>query len=988
MHCLSLRCGASPGDLDQMSPDRAARVMELLNDALDRKPSQRGAFLAQACGDDVALREEVQSLITAHERSGSFLDSPIVPNEPAAARSHIGRRIGRYLVHELLAVGGMGVVYRAEQDQPKRTVALKLLRPGLASPRLLKRFDHEAEILGRLNHPGIAKIIEAGTFEADDDVQAYFAMEYIEGQPLHEHVADRQFDRSALLTIMIGICDAVQHAHVNGIVHRDLKPSNVLIDQTGSPRILDFGVARLTEADTSRMTMVTETGQLLGTLAYMSPEQVTGLPNEIDVRSDVYSLGVLAYELLTGQVPHDVANKSIFEAARIIREEPPPRIHVGDMLRGDLETVVFKAMAKEKQRRYQSAGELSEDLRRFLHNEPILARTPSTFYLMRTFARRNRTLVGAAAAVVLALVLGLIGTMYWLNQAIDAQRLAEREADRAIAAERDVQQRLEDLERVASFQEGILEGIDPQIFGATVRELLIENIDSEALPQEFAFTNFTNIGRDLVRASFLEPAVDAARLRFSDQPLVHARLLHQLALSFRNLGFPEIAVELAREALDTRRSELGEAHRDVLSTMSDLATYLRLVPKADEALQWYQLAYEGYRSTVGPHHEDTILTYALLGLTLVEMGDHEQAQPILDDAVQHAETHLGEMHPVTIRAYSIFATNAFVQGDYVQAEHFRRRALETSREVHGPDHTYTVGHAHYLAQTARALGQFDEAERLYREVVDHRRAALGDSHETTLASMISLASVLRAKGDFQSAKTIIQKCVALSRASLGEDHGHTLQMRHSYADILLQLGQTQDAADEYESLLPDMNRVLGTHHSRSITTAYFLAVTLQNLGRMSEAEQYLKQALEGRRQVHGEQHPQTLITMTAMGDLLRELGRLDEAEAIGADAVAAAREVLPAGHWHLGVHLTRHGKTLALMHSFEQAAEAMLEGHEILQASLPPHHAQTETARSAIVELYEAWHEHIPQAGHDVTAHQWRDRPEAEEQPNVASEGM
>jgi WD40 repeat protein len=320
----------------------------------------------------------------------------------------------------------MGVVYEAEQDDPRRAVALKVIRPGLVSPALLKRFAHEARLLGRLHHPGIAQIYEAGVAE---DGQPFFALEFIRGLALDEYARRHGLDAAARLDLLARVCEAVQHAHEQGVIHRDLKPANILVDDTGQPKVLDFGVARATDADLLTSTDHTRTGQLVGTLSYMSPEQVTADPAGLDARSDVYTLGVILFELLAGRLPYPLEHLPLPEVARVIREQEPSRLgSIDARFRGDVETIVAKALEKDKQRRYQSAAELAADIRRHLRNEPIRARPPSALYQLGKFARRHKALVGGVAGVMAALVVGLVGTILFAVREARQRDLAEHNA--------------------------------------------------------------------------------------------------------------------------------------------------------------------------------------------------------------------------------------------------------------------------------------------------------------------------------------------------------------------------------------------------------------------------------------------------------------------------------------------------------------------------------------------------------------------------------
>lgn len=406
-----------------MNEPERGRLWELFDQAADLPAAEQRALLKAACPDDIALRAQVEQLLANDARleaanESAFLKSPLVRplSEPSgdtapsysAGGALLPSYLGRYRLIRLLGEGGMGTVYEAEQDSPRRTVALKVIRPGLASSALRTRFDHESQILGRLHHPGIAQVYEAGMAEG----QPFFAMEFVRGLPLDEYARLRARSLPSRLELLARVCDAVQHAHDQGVIHRDLKPANILVDDAGQPKVLDFGVARATDGDLRTGAGLTQSGQLLGTLAYMSPEQVTADPDAIDHRADVYALGVILFELAAQRLPYQLENRSLAESARLILEEDAPRLgSLNPELRGDVETIVAKAMEKDRTRRYPSAAYLATDLRRWVAHEPIQARPTSALYHFRKFARRHRGLVGGLVATGMALVLGLIVTL-------------------------------------------------------------------------------------------------------------------------------------------------------------------------------------------------------------------------------------------------------------------------------------------------------------------------------------------------------------------------------------------------------------------------------------------------------------------------------------------------------------------------------------------------------------------------------------------------
>jgi WD40 repeat protein len=453
-----------------VNPERFRRVAELVVAAKGQPVHERDDYLTRACGDDRELLEEVRSLLAAEDQPAPMIEisgldagtgsNPVeqineLLSEGGAGRGRVmPRRIHHYEIIRVIGEGGMGVVYEARQENPRRTVALKVIRAGLGGPHVLKRFQHEAHVLGQLHHHGIAHIYEAGTATVEtgsgqEVEQPFLAMEFIRGEPLCRYAKTNALNTRQRLDLFTKVCDAVQHAHDQGVIHRDLKPGNILVEANGQPKVLDFGVARVTDADVQTVTLQTAVGQLVGTLAYMSPEQVTGDPTLLDTRSDVYALGVVLFELLSGRLPLDLGGRSIPEAARVVREEEPTSLSsISTAFRGDLETILTKAMAKDKTRRYQAAFDLAADIRRYLSGEAIAARRDSTLYVLRkTVARHRGIALAAALLVVLLTTFGIVSFIQAQvnrrlaaderkarDNAVASMKLAQREQARADAA--------------------------------------------------------------------------------------------------------------------------------------------------------------------------------------------------------------------------------------------------------------------------------------------------------------------------------------------------------------------------------------------------------------------------------------------------------------------------------------------------------------------------------------------------------------------------
>ncbi|MDX2117857.1 MAG: serine/threonine-protein kinase [Planctomycetota bacterium] len=453
----------------------------------------------------------------------------------------VGMRIATYEIQRVLGEGGMGMVYLAQQENPRRLVALKVIRPGALSERMLRRFEFEAHLLGRLQHPGIAQVYEAGMAQDERGRPLpFFAMEFIKGVPLTEFADRQRLSTRERLALVARICDAVAHAHQKGIIHRDLKPGNILVDESGQPKILDFGVARATDADLKTTTMQTDVGQLIGTVPYMSPEQVSGDPTELDTRSDVYAVGVIAYELLAGRLPHDLHKKMIHEAVRVIREEEPTRLSaINRTLRCDVETIVAKALEKDKSRRYATAESLASDIRCYLADQPISARPASGWYQFQKFTRRNRALVGGGVTALVLLIAGVIGTSIGLNRALIAEGQAR-------AAETTARDEAAVSESVTQFVVGSIRNASPQRRGpeATVAETLLASVDQ----------------------------IDA---QFADQPRVRERLHDAFADVYRGLN-------MYRESVDQLRTSLTLAEQRAPRSAQVLALRVRLGSQLNE----------------------------------------------------------------------------------------------------------------------------------------------------------------------------------------------------------------------------------------------------------------------------------------------------------------------------------------------------------------------------------------------------------------------
>ncbi len=863
-----------------MTPARYERVRELFLAARVLPREQRDTFLQQASGGDDALQAEVASLLANDTLADTFLQTPALGSAFAArgpeslvatgadgttAARATGAppaqhpaQLGQYRVLDVIGQGGMGVVYRAEQMNPRRTVALKVIRPGLQSRDLLKRFAHEGQVLGLLQHPGIAQVFEAGMADAGCGPQPFFAMELIFGAPLKEFAETHRLDVRARLELLAKICDAVQHAHQKGVIHRDLKPANILVDQSGQPKILDFGVARATDADLRATTPETLPGQLIGTLAYMSPEQISGDPRELDTRSDVYALGIIGYELLTGHVPFDVSTKTIPQVARAIVEEEPPALGtINRAFRGDLATIIAKALEKDKNRRYQSASEFAEDLRRYLANQPILARPATTFYQLRKFAARNKPVVAGVCVALAALVIGIAGTT---AQAVRATRAR----DRARAAELLAEQRLAEAEMQRA------EAQRQAAIAQAVNEFLNDDLLAAADPEQQ--------GRDVTVRAVLDRAAQAIEGRFGDEPLVEAAVRATLGETYHRLGADAAGVELLERAVALYRAQLGEDHLRTLHAMNWLGLTYAVLGRYVEAEDLLLRGVEGRRRLYGESDGATLAAMNHLALLYERQGRPADEEALLQKTLSLAEAHLKPEDETLQTALVNLGDLYRRQRRYAEAEPLLVRALEVARRVRGDAHPATLNCMGSLSTLYSDQGRLAEAEPLCLATLEGRRRALGDEHPKTLASMNALAVVYKRQGRFDAAEALYLETLEIKRRVLGPDNPATLVSLNNLGALYATAGRHAEAEPYFVQTLAARRRVLGDDHPLTVSSLRNLAELYVLMRRYDEAVPLAVEHYERVTTARGPEHDDTRKALELLIGVHEAAGRADLAD--------------------------------------------------------------------------------------------------------------
>ena len=853
-----------------MGDKRWEEIDGILDQVLDLRIEERDAFLRERCPDP-ELRARVEQLVVDCERD----DDTLVAG--GALGGQLGEQFTTYLdtsmqPHDsipgyefirLLGAGGMGNVWEAEQTKPvQRRVAVKIIRPELDSQRVVARFESERQTLALMNHPRIARIFDAGLTDKD---RPYFAMELVDGKPLNEFCDETRLGIRSRLRLFIEICEAIQHAHQKGVIHRDLKPSNVLVTCINGrpvPKVIDFGIARLVETPLNQATLMTEAGAVIGTPEFMSPEQAGSNPADVDTRSDVYSLGVLLYELLTGALPHRRTSSSpagLADLLKEIREIEVPLASkciasLGDdaaqtavkrgtdswgltrKLKRELDWITARALEKDRSRRYESVGELAEDLRRFLRDEPVEAGPPGAVYRFRKFVSRNSSVLAASVIILLALIAGLIGTMTGLVR-------AQREAARA--------------QTQAAIAEAVNEFLNDDLLAAVAPEIQ---------------------GRDVTMQQVLAAAAAKLEGRFEEQPVVEAALRQTIGQTYMSLGrLDEASIHFER-ALELREAVLGSENIETLEVLHMLGELRFYQGKGVEAAEYIRRSFEGRERLLGPNDVQTLSVLSDLGAVAQHSGQLDIAEESYREAYRRSLNSLDPDDPIALAIVHNLGALLFDLSQHDEAADYLRQSYEGSRRTLGEEHPETLTTLSLLGSVLRESGKLEEAEPIYNQVYEARQRVLGEEHHSTLTSANNFAVLLENLEKYDEAVELHLDTLKTKRRTLGDEHDATILSLGNLGVALTKAGRATEGEPYILEALSTCERILGPSHSLCISTKRKQGQCWSALKRYEDAESALLEAHTASLVTLGPDHDATHLTVTALVRLYEKMDRPESAD--------------------------------------------------------------------------------------------------------------
>lgn len=874
-------------------------------------------------------------------------DDQLVQELRRAKKSHAAPRIPGYADLKELRRGGQGVVFVARQVSTSRTVAVKLVLDGaLASREVRLRFEREVELVATLRHPNVVRIYDSG--ETDDGL-TYYVMEFIEGAGLDEvidHLASKHAPADPtiqrwrdlfrterdVLAMFAKICDGVQHAHQKGVIHRDLKPSNVRIDPAGEPHVLDFGLAKLADAS-PEATRMSRTGSFMGSLPWASPEQADGTLRSVDVRSDVYSLGVMLFQMLTGEFPYRVDGTLRETLQNIQTTTPKSPADVRRDINDELATIALKCLAKEPERRYQSAGDLARDIRRYLAGEPIEAKRDSAWYSVRKTLDRYKTTVRAFSVLLICSLVFSIAMVLLRARAVDAERLAaQRLAALEIAHKAELETRealkaqIAKKDKVRAFLDSTLRAVDP----------------------------WKHPGRDLgPLRELLDSAVARLGTAFPDQPEVEAVIAGTLGWDYRELGLNEPAEKLLRRSYELSCNALGEEHSDSMSALSNLATLLTDQARHAESEKLFAKLYELQKKTLGAEDPKTLVTLNNLALDLDWQGRSVEAEAMYRAALEAQTRILGEAHRDRLSTMNNLAACLPALGKMDEAQALQSNLIAIRTKAYGANDPETLQARSNLATILLQAGKNHEAEALLRELIKSMETVLTPNHPMTIGAMHNLADALSNLGRLDEALVLVRRAFDAQVAFSGPDHPTTLNRKNELACALIEAKRFDEAIPLATDLCRQYETLVGAADWRTLNSLGNLAFALNQKGDTKKAEALWNRIITTADPNHEASAMPVVTARANLAALLADQGRWAEAEAAFRAAIAAQEKMSQPDNWRTAYMRAGLGRVLAETDRLVDAEKLLTPAYDILRKALGDRHDRTQRVIGYIVRLYE-----------------------------------
>ncbi|MBC8107947.1 MAG: serine/threonine protein kinase [Anaerolineae bacterium] len=935
--------------------------------------------MADACAGNVELKHRVERLLGAHSKIGDFLQSPAaadltdvagdVARGVSASEEHVGNVIDKYRLMELIGEGGFGSVFLAEQTNPvQRRVALKIIKPGMDSRQVIARFEAERQALAVMDHPNIAKVFDAGATESG---HPYFVMELVKGVAITEYCDAQRLPPRARLELFIDVCRAIQHAHQKGVIHRDLKPSNVLVamyDGRPVPKVIDFGVAKAIGAKLTDRTLFTGFGAIVGTLEYMPPEQAQLNELDADTRSDIYSLGVLLYELLTGSTPLDRARlikPAMEEMLRIIRQDEPPKPSarlstanalasiaanrslepkkLSGLVRGELDWIAMKCLEKDRSRRYETANGLANDVQRYLAGVAILAAPPSATYRLRTFVRRHRGPVLASGMVLLVLIAGVIGTTIGLVGQARQTRIAEQQRAAAQTHEQTARRQTAIASAVSDFQTDMLASADPEmLLGDKVTVL------------------------QAVTAAVKE--LDDGKLK--EQPLVEASVRTAIGRTLRALGRYDAAEPNLRKALELRRRSLPVDDLSIATSLNHLGSLARELGKFTDAEEMCAQALKIRQNASPAGDRGTAESLNNVAAALFAQGKTGEAEKLFRETLELNRRICPPGAQEIATSLNNLATVLRDRGKFAECEPIFREALSIYRHALPAGHLKTASAADNLAALLQAQSRLAEAEILIREALETRRNTLPAGHPDVGKSANNLATLLTVQGRYADAEVLAREAVAIARNSLPAAHPNIAGSLTTLGAVLYHEGKLGESELIYRESVEMFRKLLPANHPDIALSLTGVAGVLRGQNKFDEAEQFYREALE----ICRKSIPTSINTAHAqqnLAEVLVQRGKFAEAEKLYREAMKGFAQ-LGAEHWRVSQMRLQLGTALIKQSRFAEAETFLIDAERAIAALDHVKSPRHDRCLEGLVTLYSQWDQSEPAKGYDAKARHWQ----------------